>query len=116
MFFAPAAARIADGEFSMLNSRQDAINQCPLAAVSCSRMPPLSLRDAPSAGRETVVAPGPGLDDAELARHLGALPIDRELVETTASTNADLLARATGPRAEWSEGAKPRQPTTAGRN
>lgn len=90
-----AGTRIADGEFSMLNSRQDAINQCPLAAVSCSRMPPLSLREAPSAGRETAAAPGPSfLDDTVLERHLGPLPIGRELVESTTSTNADLLARA----------------------
>ncbi len=58
-------------------------------------MPSLNLREAPSAGAAAVAARGPAaLDDAVLARHLGALPLDRELVETTPSTNADLLDRA----------------------
>lgn len=88
-------ALTALAEFSMLNSRQNAINPCPWQRNSGRGMPVLSLRETPSDGMETDAALVPtALDEALLAQYLGTLVPDRELVECTTSTNADLLERA----------------------
>jgi len=83
----------------MLNSPQDAINQCP-----CERRPDvgtllLSLGKPPCDGMDTDAPTAPDatnttLDAVILERHLGDLLADREIVDVTTSTNADLLARA----------------------
>ena len=55
----------------------------------------MSPRKHPPDGMDTDVATACAtLDDAALAQLLGDVVLDRELVETTASTNADLLERA----------------------
>ena len=83
----------------MLNSPQNAINQCP-----CQRHPDigtmlLSLSKPPFDCMDTdapaaISAINAALDAAVLEQHLGDLVADREMVDVTTSTNADLLARA----------------------
>jgi BirA family biotin operon repressor/biotin-[acetyl-CoA-carboxylase] ligase len=79
----------------MLNSRQDAINPCPWLRHTGIGMLQLSLSKPLSDGRDTdVPSANAALDESILAHHLGDLISDREIVDTTASTNADLLERA----------------------